>query len=128
LIEHAQYGNWGLYRNTRLQMAEILRKEMKLENALQTYLEVCYIDLNGPNNTSGIKDLELLKIFPPFDPKQFVFIAPVAIASVKRIMNKLTFDKNKIKTIFIEHNSKIEKSLRLPISAEIAWQSLEKEI
>lgn len=128
LIEHAQNSDWGLYRNTRFQMAEILRKEMKLEYALQTYLEVCYIDLNGPNNVGGINDAELLKEFPPFDPKQFAFLAPGVIDLVKRIMKKLSFDKNKVKTIFIEHNSKIEKSLRLPISAESSWQSLEKEI
>lgn len=127
-MKHAQCGDWGLYRNSRLQMAEILRKEMKLEHALQTYLEVCYIDLNGPNNTSGINDLELLKEFPPFNPRQFASLAPGIIDLVKRTAVKLSFDKNKIKTIFIEHNSRIEKSLRLPVSTENAWQSLEKEI
>mgnify|MGYP001579576138 CR=1 FL=1 len=34
---------------------------MKLKDALQTYLEVCYLDLNGVNNTGGMRDPELLK-------------------------------------------------------------------
>lgn len=33
LIEHAKNGNWGLYRNTRFEMAEILRREMKVKAA-----------------------------------------------------------------------------------------------
>lgn len=128
LIEQAQHGDWGLYRNTRFEMAEILRKEMKFEHALQTYLEVCYIDLNGPNNTGGINDKEMLKEFPPFDPKQSAFLAPGVVDLVERIMKKLELDKNKIKSIFIKHNSRIENSLRLPLSAEDSWHSLEKEI
>jgi DNA-directed RNA polymerase subunit RPC12/RpoP len=128
LIEHAKNGDWGLYRNARFQMAEILRGEMKLKDALRTYLEVCYIDLNGPNNTGEMNDPELLKEFPPFNPKDFSFLAPGVIDLIKRIMLKLKLDKDKIKQIFIEHNSRIEKSLRLPLSAENSWQSLEKEI
>lgn len=128
LIEHAQHGDWGLYRNTRFEMAEILRKEMKFEHALQTYLEVCYMDLNGPNNIGGINDKEVLKEFPPFNPKQSAFLAPGVIDLVKLIMKKLELDKNKIKSIFIEHNSQIEKSLKLPLTVENCWRALENEI
>lgn len=128
LIEYAKKGDWGLYRNARFQMAEILRGEMKLKDALRTYLEVCYLDLNGPNNTGGMNDPELLKEFPPFNPKDFSFLAPGVIDLIKRIVLKLKLNKDEIKQIFVEHNSRIEKSLRLPISAEKSWQSLEKEI
>jgi len=31
-----------------------------------------------------------------------------------------------IKSIFIEHNTKIYKSLKLPVSPENAWKSIEK--
>ncbi len=109
-------------------MAEILRGEMKLKDALWTYLEVCYLDLNGPNNTGGINAPELLKEFPPFDPNHDSFLASGVIDLIKRIVLKLKLDKDEIKQIFIEHNSRIEKSLRLPLSAEKSWQLLEKEI
>jgi hypothetical protein len=128
LIKHAQNGDWGLYRNTRFEMAEILRKELILKDALQTYLEVCFIDLNGPNNRGGINDPELLKEFPPFDPKQSSFLAPGVIDLIRRIVKKLGFDKEKVKSIFIEHNSRVRNSLKLPLTAEKCWISLEKEI
>jgi len=128
LMEYAKNGDWGLYRNAKFQMAEILRGEMKLKDALRTYLEVCYLDLNGPSNTGGMKDAELLKEFPPFDPNRDSFLAPGVIDLIKRIVLKLNLTKDEIKKIFVEHNSRIEKSLRLPLSAEKSWQSLEKEI
>lgn len=128
LIAHTKNGDWGLYRNARFQMAEILRGEMKLKDALRTYLEVCYLDLNGPNNTGGMNDPELLKEFPPFDPNRDSFLALGVIDLIKRIVLKLKLSQDEIKQIYIEHNLRIEKSLRLPLSAEKSWQSLEKEI
>ncbi len=128
LIEHAKNGDWGLYRNARFQMAEILRGEMKLKDALRTYLEVCYLDLNGPSNTGGMNAPELLKEFPPFDPNRDSFLAPGVIDLIKRIVLKLNLSKDEVKQIYIEHNSRSEKSLRLPLSAEKSWQSLEKKI
>lgn len=128
LMEHAKNGDWGLYRNARFQMAEILRGEMKLKDALRTYLEVCYLDLNGPNNTGGMNDPELLKEFPPFDPRCDSFLAPGVIDLIKRIVLKLKLSEDEVRQIYIDHNLRTEKSLRLPFSAEKSWQSLEKEI
>lgn len=128
LMEHAKNGDWGLYRNARFQMAEILRGEMKLKDALRTYLEVCYLDLNGVRNVGGMNDPEILKEFPPFDPKESAFLAPGVIDLIKRIVLKLNLSKEEIKQIFVEHNSRSEKSLRLPLSVEEAWISLDKEI
>lgn len=129
LIEHAQNGDWGLYRNSRFQMAEILRKDMKFEQALQIYLEVCFIDLNGPNNNSGLKDADLKNLFPPFDPNgSDSFLAPGVVSLVNKMMKKLDIDKEKIKSIFINHNSLVEKSLKLPLSAESAWLLLSEQL
>ena len=69
LLEHVQQRNWGLFRNTKFAMAEILRKENRLPAALGGYLEVCYLDLNGPHNTGGITDGELLREYPPWNHK-----------------------------------------------------------
>ena len=128
IIENAKNRDWGLYRNTRFQMAEILRGEMKLKDALRTYLEVCYLDLNGVRNVGGMNDPELLKEFPPFDPKESAFLAPGVIDLIKRIVLKLNSSKDEVKQIFIEHNSRSEKSLRLPLSTEQAWSSVDKEL
>src|SRR3989338_1777077 len=92
IIESAKNSNWGLYRNARFQMPEILKE------------------------------------FPPFDPKESAFLALGVIDLIKRIVLKLNLSKDEVKQIFIEHNSRSEKSLRLPISTEQAWSSLEKEL
>lgn len=129
LIEHAQNGDWGLYRCARFDMAEILRKEKKLKRALQAYLEVSYIDLNGPNNLGGVNDEDSLKIFPPFDPVAgYASLAPGVIDIIRKIIKRINIDMPEVKTIFIRHNSLIEKSLRLPLSAKDAWLSMKKEI
>ena len=47
LITHGAVGNWALYRETRFRMGELLHAEGELKAALLTYLEVCYLDLNG---------------------------------------------------------------------------------
>jgi len=127
LTEHAKNGDWGLYRNARFQMAEILRGEMKLKEALRTYLEVCYLDLNGPSNTGGMNDPELLKEFPPFDPNRDSFLAPGVIDLIKRIVLKLKLSKDEVKQIFLEHNSLVGQSLKLPLPPEKSWPSLDKE-
>lgn len=128
LIEHARRGDWGLYRSARFEMAEILRKEMKFDQALRTYLEVCYLDLNGPNNTGGINNRELLKEFPPFDPEKTAFLAPGVINVVKRMMKKSELSEDMVMSIFIEHNSRVERSLKLPLSPDECWSPLKKEL
>jgi hypothetical protein len=128
LIEHAQLRNWGLYRNTKFIMAEILRNEMKLEQAFHMYLEVCYLDLNGPNNTGGIDDPEVLEQYPPFDPTRHAFLAPGVVKIVQLVICRLAIGNDKIKSLFVEHNSQIAKSLSLPLSTEDAWPLLEREL
>lgn len=126
-IEHALNGNWGLYRNTRFQMAEVLRKESKLKQALSMYCWVCYLDLNGPRNTSGLKDPELLREFPPFSPKE-AFLAPGIISRMTRIIEKLNLDQEKVFTVFREAAGHDHKGLKLPVQPEDAWQSLSREL
>lgn len=129
LMEHVQNGDWGLYRNAKFQMAEILHRKMKLKNALQIYLEVCYLDLNGPNNTDGVNDPELLKEFPPFNPIDGnSFLAPGVIERIQQILKKLELEKEKVKADFIEHNSRIERSMRLPVAPADCWSKIESEI
>jgi hypothetical protein len=118
LLEHANHGNWGLYRNTRFQMAELLRQEVKLKQALQTYLEVCYLDLNGPNNSGGF-----------FDPRNGnAFLAPGVIRLVQRTIKKLGTSKEDVRKEFIEYNTRIEKSLQLPVTPVASWDKIESEV
>jgi uncharacterized Zn finger protein (UPF0148 family)/ribosomal protein L40E len=62
-LECVRKSNFGMFRNTRLRMAQMMQEEGKYKRALEFYLEVCYIDLNGPRNNEGLSP-ELLKEFP----------------------------------------------------------------
>ena len=108
--------NWGLYSNARFNMWEILKKEGKLKEALTTYMEVCYLDLNGATNTWNISDPKLLKKYPPFDYKNLSFLAPGILERIKKIMKKLQLTEKNIKKQFIKNNNKIYKNLKLPLS------------
>ena len=50
LIRYAAEKQLGMYRNAKLAMGIICKREDKVFEALNTYLEVCYIDLSGPMN------------------------------------------------------------------------------
>ena len=126
-MEHALNGNWGFYRNTRFQMPEVLRKESKLKQALSMYCWVCYLDLNGPRNTSGVKDPKLLREFPAYSPNE-AFLAPGIISCMGRIVDKLNLDQENVSIIFQEIAEHDYKGLRLPVHPEVAWQSVKREL
>jgi hypothetical protein len=121
LLEHASNGDRGLYRNALFAMGEILRKEMRFKESLKKYFEVCYLDLCGANNTGGIKDPEILKKFPPFNPKELAFLALAIVYLMRRILRKLQLTDSEVRELFIEHNSHIENALKLPIRTEACW-------
>jgi|LDZS01.1.fsa_nt_gi hypothetical protein len=133
LIKHAKIDNWGFYRNIRFQMADILNSENKLKEALQTYLEVCYLDLNGPNNIGSVggrellNELDLLDDFPPFDPGKGL-LAPGVMRRIQRIVKKLDVRREELKPEFLNHNARIQKSLKLPMAPEECWAKIESEI
>lgn len=127
LMEHAKKLEWSSYRMTRFDMAEFLRKEKRFGNALETYLEVCYLDLNGLTDNAAQLDAELLREFPAYD-KSLAIIAPGVVKRIKTITKRLNINNEKIKTIFHTHNERIRKSLGLPETPDVCWQKLEKEL
>lgn len=126
IMQHAQNFKWGLYRNTRLRMGDILKKESKGLAALDTYLEVCYLDVNGPSNC-GIQDPEILQQFPPFDPKM-AMVAPGVIGYIKKIIASQNLAQEQVEKRFIELAQTIGNSLKLPVGAESAWKTVKREI
>ena len=123
---HVKEQQWGLYRNDLFDMAEILRKESKGLRALDKYFEVCYLDLNGPNNI-GISDPDILAEFPPFSPDN-IFLAPFVTDRIKRLTKELSLDFDKAKSRFIKVASGMEKRLKLPVNSDIAWEQLRAEL
>ena len=128
---HFRNLDMGLFRNTILYKGDIFKLSGDLQNALITYLELCYIDLNNPNNCGGTKDYpELLKEYPPFNPNtsRDNLLAPGILWNIIQINKELNLTKDHIKDIFFSHNLKVEKSKKLPLSVEIAWERFEPAI
>jgi hypothetical protein len=117
--------DFGHYRNTTLAMAQILYKESRLRHALEMYCEVFYIDLNGPQNLGGTSP-EILKKFPPFDPDGF--IVPRMVEHIEILAEKNNLGTDELKTIFIDHNRVVEKSLETPLSPAKLGKCLKRNL
>ncbi|MCK4343305.1 MAG: hypothetical protein KAY37_16445 [Phycisphaerae bacterium] len=128
MMEYAAQHQWGLFRNAKFGMAEILRKEARFDNALGTYLEVCYLDLNGPNNGGGMNDPQLLKEFPLWDPKNDGMLAPGVLDRIAKTIEKAGTSRSDVETMFQERATKLKEALRLPVSVPKAWGRLRKEL
>jgi DNA-directed RNA polymerase subunit RPC12/RpoP len=123
-IIHAKDWNWGLYRNARFQIAEFYRATGCIIKALKILFEVCYIDLNGPNNCGGIKNTpELLMEFPPFKPNP-QGLAPFIIELINRIITFLSFDEEQCKNSFFEIAKETQIQITTPLSPNDAWMQL----
>jgi len=94
-LDQVKKGNWGLYRCTLFDMAELLRGESRLKQALGTYLEVFYIDLNGPINLEGSRE------FPPFSPERSI-VAPGVVNRIHQIIKKLELSDPEVEALLKE--------------------------
>ena len=118
IMNHAQNGQWGLYCNTRMQMADLLWKEKRHKGALQLYCMVCYLDLNGANNmpvgknNRAIRDVEGVM---PFDP-ELKFLAPGIINRIRKAIEILGMSKEEFQELFLERASIEQRSTRAPLS------------
>jgi hypothetical protein len=115
-----------MFRNTRLRMAQLMQEEGKYKRALEFYLEVCYIDLNGPQNHEGFTP-ELLKDYPNFDPKES-FLASGVLYETSSLIKELSLTESEAKTMFFEHNGRAVSGFRLPVSLDQAWTKLGPEL
>lgn len=125
-VEAEFSGDWGFARNYRLKMAKNLEKRKSHELALRLYYHVSYLDINGPNNRSGMKSVDLDN-YPYFTPKSG-FLAPGVIKRMKTLINKLEFDEEDCKQGFIEVNKPIYEGSPTSLSPEKAWSLLQAEL
>jgi hypothetical protein len=127
LTVHRAQQNWGLYRNAKLQIANELRTLDRTEASLTAYLEVCYLDLNGPENMGGMDDPGMSAEFPPFRPGD-AWLSPSILSDILEVQQNLGLGLEKLRGVFLSTAVENHKSLRLPVSPEAAWQKLEREL
>lgn len=117
LAKHAKNGDWGLYTNVRLDMTLRLVREKKDRPALECYLEIFYLDANGPCNTGGNTDRK------PFD-RATAFQAPETIRQIEKLSESLQISKNDLEKSFFKVAERVQKKLKLPTSPKQAWVDL----
>ncbi len=127
-LEHASKLNWGFYRNTTLEMYYLLREENRDKQALGVLLEICYLDLNGPQNSENLIDQpDLLEKYPPWDLK-VSFLAPKLIEWINELKNELNMTREDIHKAYMWAAESNYKNLQLPVSPDKAWETLSKEL
>ena len=115
LVKHASAGHWGLYRNTKLAMAQQLTEEKKLTAALETWMEVAYLDMNGASNI-GTFDLE------------FAQLLPHTTGQIEDCIRELGISKDAVKAHFAAACRRAPSGSRLTVSVERAWGKLQSAL
>lgn len=134
ILEYSVKQQWGAYRNTLFEMGELLRAESKLTEALNRYLEVCYLDLNGPQNYGVMDDLARQVLRDLIQKEIGTFetddggLYPGVLGRVEYVMKKLGVHVDGVRERFLLVATKLEKALGLPVSAESAWRRLQNEL
>lgn len=129
-INHASNGQWGLYRNARMQMADLLWKEKRHKGALEMYCMVCYLDLNGANNMPTdengrvITDIEGIEAFDV----ELKFLAPAITNRMQKALHELKINKEDFREMFINRAAIEQRGTRAPIKPEDCVEELISEI
>jgi len=124
--ESIKEGNFALFRSARLSMALLLEEEVDkdeelLRKTLATHLELCYLDLNGPqNSTERARELNKKS---PFDPSQGV-LAPRIVNITNVYIERLDLTRAETKSLFLKHNGRHLSGFNLPLSVDDIWNEL----
>lgn len=122
--EHAAARKWSRYRNVTLRMAQLRGRQGRLEDALVTYLELCYIDLNGAQNPGAAWGLPLHE----FDPARSFGLGPLIVKRVQGMARELGYDETRMEVEFLATASVLHRSLNPPVTPEEAWEALRAEL
>ncbi|MGZ4906636.1 MAG: hypothetical protein ACXV5T_07885 [Halobacteriota archaeon] len=125
--ESIKEGNFARFRDARLNMAVLLEEEVEqdgelLRKTLATHLEVCYLDLNGPQNSAG-HERELTGE-GPFVPSSGV-LEPNILDLANVYIKRLGVTRAETEALFHKHNSKHLSRFNLPLSLDQGWHMLE---
>jgi hypothetical protein len=112
-VKNVTEGNMAMYRDVVLCQAGLLLEMGVKKDSLTMLLEVCYLDMNGPVNTSGLL----------FDPSKGG-LSPGVLDMIAMSNSELHLTKKEIRARFMENS----KCLPAPRSPELAWEILENQM
>jgi hypothetical protein len=114
----------GLYRNSRLEQAQALKRLGHYDLALEMFLRVAWLDQQEPNNVGTMNGVPI-KGDPAFR-KTDVFIAPGIISEIGAAANTLGHDLANVRQRFITCGDREITALRPlhpPVSHAKAWSA-----
>lgn len=112
-MKHFSDRNFGLYRNCRFCMAQFLKEEKKISNALAMLAEVVFYDLSGVSNNYDPKFLDIYASgFFPYE-KSLATTAPGIVATIVECQKELGYTDENIKSALIERMGKLSAPLQL---------------
>jgi hypothetical protein len=125
-LDGIKEGNFARFRNARLGIALLLEEEAekdgeKLRKALATHLEVCYIDLNGPQY-STTRERERSND-APFEPHQSLLTSGI-VDVTNAYIERLGLTRAETEALFHKHNSRHLSGLAMPLSIDEGWNQL----
>lgn len=116
-LQHVKNRQMGLYRNTRMDMANHLRKEGRYSDALSYFLEVNYLDVNEPENGGP-------KLWTPSQS----MLAPKVLEWTLDMAEACELEVEGLEGIFLEVGGKQYSALKPPVEPAKAWPKVRKAL
>ncbi len=107
--------NYGLYRNSLMQIGNIYERLQDYNKAIDLYLTVCMYDLSGCSNGS-----ESFR-------KEHAFLAPAVIAWISNLSEKLQLDESEVKKRFYIIASSLEID-NISTMVNEYWEQLKEDL
>jgi hypothetical protein len=136
--QHVREGDYGLFRNSLYKLGEIKYESDDLENAFMYWMCCCYLDINGPNNTSGGIDDSLefykeMKLWSEwehyyFNPENHGNLAPALIHTLKEHLQNGDYELEEYHDIFMENAIELLEDLNTLIAPTPAWKKLKEKL
>lgn len=115
LIASAADGDWGIYRNFKLEMAQQLAREARYEAALRLFFEVCYLDANGAHN-NGLISLKYAGLWQG------------VTGPTMSMISKLGLSEAQVKALYMEVVAGAHLGIKLPRTTAQTWALLREEL
>jgi hypothetical protein len=114
-LQHANSGNWILARNQYLEMGRLAFEEGQWNQALNLFLYVCVLDLNGAQDQADLPE-HLPRKIHNFNTDT-AFLAPEVVEDLRLIIEVTGITIDDLKTCYF----KIASAKFLPVPARKSW-------
>lgn len=136
--KHVNESDYGLFRNCLLKLSNLCRDQGRMDKALMYLMCCCYLDINGPNNTSGGSD-DILEFYKKmkmwsewehyyFNPENHGYFAPGVISLLKQDLDNGLYTMDEYYNAFMENAIELCEDLNTLIAPTPAWKKLETEL